>query len=66
MSNEDCSKIANFKQKQRHMDIAQDLLTTLNDDPDLLKKIITFDESWMYGFDIESKAQSSQWKRPER
>ena len=34
-------KLLNFEQKQRHMDIAQDMLTTFNDDPDLLKKVIT-------------------------
>ena len=28
------------------MDIAQDMLLTFNDDPDLLKKVITADESW--------------------
>ena len=38
---------------------------TFNVDPDLLKKVITGDESWVYGYDIETKAQSSQWKRPE-
>ena len=32
-----------------------------NDDPDLLKKVITGDESWVYGYDTETKAQSSQW-----
>ena len=31
------------------MDIAQEMLTTFNDDPDLLKKVITGDESWVYG-----------------
>ena len=44
------------------MDIAQEMLTTFNDDPDLLKKVITGDESWLYGYDIETKAQSYQWK----
>ena len=43
----------------------REMLTTLNDDPDLLKKVITGDQSWVYGYDIETKAQSSQWKRPE-
>ena len=38
------------------MDIAQEMLTTLNDDPDLLKKVITEDEAWVYGYDIETKA----------
>ena len=46
------------------MDIAQEMLTMFNDDPDLLKKVITGDESWVYGYDIETKVQSFQWKRP--
>ena len=41
------------------MDIAQDMLKTLNDDPDLLKKVITGDESRVYVYDIETKEQSS-------
>ena len=41
------------------------MLTTFNDDPDLLKKVITTDEAWVYSYDIEAKAQTSQWKRPE-
>ena len=40
------------------MNIAQEMLTTFNDDPDLLEKVITGDESWLYGYDIETKAQS--------
>ena len=45
-------KLLNFKQKQRLMDIVQDLL----------EKFITGDESWLYAFDIETKMQSSQLK----
>ena len=58
-------KLQNFEQKQRRMDIAQKMLTAFNDDTDLLKKLITGDESWVYGYDIEIKVQSSQSKRPE-
>ena len=47
------------------MVIAREMLRTFNNDPDLLKKVITAGESWLYGYDIESKAQSSQWKCPE-
>ena len=36
------------------------------DDPDLLKKYISSDESWVYRYDIETKTQSSQWKRLEK
>ena len=47
------------------MDIAQEMLTMFHYNPDLLKKVITGNESWVYGYDIATKAQSSQWKRPE-
>ena len=39
------SKLLNFEQKQRRIDIPQDKLTVFNDDPDLLKKFISGDES---------------------
>ena len=42
------SKIQNFKHKQLRMVIAQEMLTTFNDDPDLLKNVVTGDELWMY------------------
>ena len=58
-------KLPSFEQKQRRLDIAQEMLTTFNDDLDLLKKVITDDESWVYGYVIEAKVQSSQWKHPE-
>ena len=47
------------------MDIAQEMLTTFNENPDFLKKVITDDELWVYGYGIETKTQSYQWKRPE-
>ena len=43
-------KLIILKPKQHRVDIAQKMLTTLND-PDLLKKVITGEESW-----IETKA----------
>ncbi|GFX97903.1 uncharacterized protein TNCV_4905541 [Trichonephila clavipes] len=33
-----------------------------SDDPEFIKLIITRDESWAYGYDPETKQQSSQWK----
>ena len=53
-----------FEQKQGRMDIAEDVLTTFNDVINLLKKVITGDESWVYGYNIEIEAQSSKLKRP--
>ena len=46
-------KLLNFEQNQRRMDICQEMLTTFNDDPNLPKKFITGDESWLYYYDIE-------------
>ena len=48
-------KLLNYKQKT----IAQEMLTMFNDNPDLLKKVITVTN---HGCNIETKAQSSQWK----
>ena len=48
------------------MDIAREILMLFNDDPDLLKiKIITGDESWVNGYNIETKTQLSQCEHPE-
>ena len=49
-------KLQNVEQKQSSMFIAQEMLTTFNDDPDLLKKVITCDESCLYGYNNETKA----------
>ena len=45
------------------MNITQEILKTFNDDPDLLKKVRTGDKSWVYDYDIETKAPSFQWKK---
>lgn len=57
-------KLLNFDQKQHRINIAQELLDSVRDDPNLLQRVITGDESWVYGYDVETKAQSSQWKLP--
>ena len=51
-------KMLNFEQKQRHMDIAQEMLMTFNNDTDLLKKISIGDEALVFAYDIQTKAQS--------
>ena len=53
------------EQKVFCAEVTQNLLETANRDPDFPKKVITGDESWIYGYDPETKAQSSQWKSPE-
>ena len=41
-------KLLNFEQEQRRTGIAQEVLTSYNDNQDLLKKVLIFDESWLY------------------
>jgi len=36
----------------------------VSNDPDLLSKVITGDESWIDDYDPEIKQQSSQWQCP--
>ena len=55
-------KLLNFDQKQQRVTIANELLDSVRHDPNLLQRVITGDESWVYGYDVETKAQSSQWK----
>ncbi|UYV77910.1 hypothetical protein LAZ67_15002803 [Cordylochernes scorpioides] len=57
-------KLLNCDQKQHRMNIANEMLDSVRDDPNLLQRVITGDESWVYGYDVETKAQSSQWKLP--
>ena len=49
-------KLLNFEQKQCRMDITQVMLATFNDDPDLIKKVITGNGPCLYGYDMEAKA----------
>jgi histone-lysine N-methyltransferase SETMAR len=44
--------------------ISQCILQRNSDEATFLSWIITGDESWVYGYDSETKQQSSQWKSP--
>ncbi|UYV63726.1 hypothetical protein LAZ67_2005445, partial [Cordylochernes scorpioides] len=57
-------KLLNCDQKQHRMNIANEMLDSVGDDPNLLQRVITGDEAWVYGYNVETKAQSSQWKLP--
>lgn len=55
-------KLLTTEQKQLRLEIAQDMLDSANSNPNFLNTVITGDESWIYGYDPETKMQSSQWK----
>jgi hypothetical protein len=54
-------------QKQRHVHVCLELHEKANKDPTFISRIITGDESciYSYGYDPETKQQSSQWKSPQ-
>ena len=53
------------QQKELRKEISEDMLDLANHDPEFIKTIITGDETWVYGYDPETKFQSSQWKHPQ-
>jgi hypothetical protein len=55
-------KLLSPEQQQLHLEV--DMLECANRDPEFLKTVITGDESWVYGYDPETKVQLSQWKHP--
>ena len=57
-------KLLKFDQKQHRIYIAKELLNSSRNDPNLLQCVITGDESWIYGYNVEYKAPSYQWKLP--
>ena len=48
-------------QKKNRVEISHELLANANDNENFLKNITTGDEAWIYGYDVETKMQSSQW-----
>ena len=52
------------EQKEHCAAVANDLIQTINSEPDFLKEVITGAKSRIYSYDLEAKAQSSQWKLP--
>ena len=58
-------KLLTEEQKELRKEICKDMLDCANHDPEFMKTIITGDEIWVYGYDPETKFQSSQWKHPE-
>jgi hypothetical protein len=51
-------------QKAHHVSVCRELKQQAGDDPNFISNIITGDETWVYGYDPETKQQSSQWKLP--
>jgi histone-lysine N-methyltransferase SETMAR len=57
-------KVLTEEQRERRKTLSSDLLQRIADEPDLLKSVITCDETWIFTYDPETKRQSMQWKTP--
>jgi len=51
-------------QKQQRINVCTELRQLASDDETFLSRVIIGDESWVYGYDPETKRQSCQWKSP--
>ena len=47
-------------QIDNRVEISKELLVNANGNEKVLKNIITGDETWVYGYDVETRIQSSQ------
>ena len=49
-------------QKERRCHDSREMVEMINSDPAVLDALVTFEESWIYCYDPETKRKSSQWK----
>ena len=57
-------RILTSDQKQQRIKVCTELSQLASDDETFLCRVIIGDKSWVYGYDPETKQQSSQWKSP--
>ena len=55
-------RLLNEQQKERRVQVCHDILEEFETEPNLLGRVITGDESWIFEYDPEMKCQSLQWK----
>jgi hypothetical protein len=51
-------------QKALHISVCRERKQQARDDPNFISNIIIGDKIWVYGYDLEIKQQSPQWKSP--
>jgi len=57
-------RILTADQMHQRVSVCTELRQLATDDETFLSRVITADESWVYGYKPETKRQSSQWKSP--
>lgn len=53
----------NLTQKLLRQQVCSDFLERLEEDSGLIKNIITWDETWIFQYDVETKRQSMHWNQ---
>jgi hypothetical protein len=57
-------RLLSDNQKALHVSVCRELKQQARDNPNFISNITTSVETWVYGYDPETKQQSSQWKSP--
>jgi hypothetical protein len=57
-----CALLLLVPQKEWRWSVATNMLQDAESDENIMGQIITGDETWVHGYDPETKRQSSQWK----
>jgi hypothetical protein len=57
-------RILTADQKQQRVNVCTELLQLASDDETFLSRVITGDESWVYGYDPETKRHHPSGKTP--
>jgi len=57
-------RILTADQKQQRINVCTELHQLTSDNEMVLSRVVTGDESWVYGYNPETERQSSPWKSP--
>ena len=55
-------RLLNEELKERRVQVSQDILEQLETEPNLLKRVVAGDESWIFEYNPLTKRQSLEWK----
>ncbi|UYV74150.1 hypothetical protein LAZ67_11002252 [Cordylochernes scorpioides] len=55
-------KMCTIQQKENRVEVAKKMLEMVEESPNWKEKVITGDETWVNGYDPETKRQSMEWK----
>ena len=57
-------RVLTVEQKKQRLSISLELRDRAASDSSFLENVIMVDETWVYGYDPETRVQSSEWKSP--